>query len=52
MSNSAAIIINQSAKCVHLVRVNDNEYYFREIKDALAKLKDEPDASYQRITLH
>lgn len=52
MSTNPAVIVEQASYFLHLVRVDDLEYYFIEIEDAIAKMKMEPDALYECITLH
>ncbi|MCB2055863.1 MAG: hypothetical protein KDE35_16680 [Geminicoccaceae bacterium] len=37
---------------LHLVRVEDLEFYFFEFDDALRKLYAEPEATLERITVH
>lgn len=52
MSTQAEIVFDQIPYFLHLVRIDDLEYYFFEIEDAIAKLTEEPEAEYERITIH
>ncbi|MCB1835239.1 MAG: hypothetical protein KDH19_17650 [Geminicoccaceae bacterium] len=42
----------QPLRELHLVRVDDSEFYFFELEGALRKLYEVPDASLERITVH
>ena len=45
-------IEQQPIRELHLVRVEDSEFYFFEFEAAMRKLCEEPEATFERITVH
>lgn len=52
MSEPVQLTETAKAHFLHLVRIEDFEYYFFDVEDAIAKMEEEPEASYERITVH
>ncbi len=41
-----------TARYLHMVRVDGIEHYYWELEDAMEKLRDEPDADFECVTVH
>lgn len=41
-----------TARWLHMVRIDGIEHYYWELEDAMDKLRDEPDADFECVTVH